>query len=69
MGKSQNCVLWIQIVSCIHKTDDTYKDIAEDVETSTLESPSKYHLSINFLAEQRPYFPSQKSSKVELFSN
>ena len=28
---------------------------------------SKYHLSINFLAEKRLYFPSPKSSKQELF--
>ena len=36
MVKKQNCVIWIQTDSqfhCIHKTDDIYKDIAEDVET------------------------------------
>ena len=32
MVKKQNCVTWIQIASYI-KTDDIYKDIAEDVET------------------------------------
>ena len=31
--------------------------------------PSKYHLSVNFLAEQGPYFPFPKSSKQEPFSN
>ena len=30
---------------------------------------SKYHLSINFLSQKRPYFPPLKSSKQELFSN
>ena len=30
---------------------------------------SKYHLSINFLAQKRPYFPSPESPKQELFSN
>ena len=30
--KKQNCVIWTQTVSYI-KTDDIYKDIAEDVET------------------------------------
>ena len=29
---------------------------------------SKHHLSINFLPQQRPYFPSGKSSKQERFS-
>ena len=30
---------------------------------------SKYHFSINFLAEKRPHFPSPKSSNEKLFSN
>ena len=30
---------------------------------------SKYHLSINFLTQKRPCFPSSKSSKQGLFSN
>ena len=29
----------------------------------------KYHLSISFFAQKRPYFPSLKSSKQELFSD
>ena len=34
MVKMWNCVIWIQIVHIVHiKTDDIYKDIAEDVET------------------------------------
>ena len=37
--------------------------------TKSLKRPSKYHLSINFLAEKRSYFPSSKSSEQELFSN
>ena len=32
MVKKQNCVLRIQTVSLYTKTDDTCKDIAEDVE-------------------------------------
>ena len=31
--------------------------------------PSKYHLSINFLPQKRPYFPSPKNSQQELFIN
>ena len=31
--------------------------------------PSKYHLSINFLAQKKTAFPSPESSKHELFSN
>ena len=31
--------------------------------------PSKYHLSINFLAEKRSYFPSPKNLKPELLGN
>ena len=30
MVKKQSCVIWVQIYI---KTDDAYKDIAEDVET------------------------------------
>ena len=30
---------------------------------------SKYHISINFLPQKRPYFPSAKSSKQELVNN
>ena len=30
---------------------------------------SKYHLSINALAQKRPHFSSPKGSKQELFSN
>ena len=30
---------------------------------------SKYHLSFTFLSQKRPYLPSTKSSKEELFSN
>ena len=34
MEKKQNWVIWIQTVSIVYiKTDDIYKDIAEDVET------------------------------------
>ena len=33
MVKKQNCVIWIQMFHRIHKKDDTYKDIAEDVQT------------------------------------
>ena len=29
--------------------------------------PSKYHLSINVFDQKRPYFPSTKGSKQELF--
>ena len=32
-------------------------------------SPTKGHLSINFLAQKRPYLPSPKLSKQELSSN
>ena len=31
--KKKTCVIWIQTFNCVHKTDDIYKDIAEDVET------------------------------------
>ena len=37
--------------------------------TKSLKRPSKYHLSTNFLAEKRSYFPSSKSSEQEGFSN
>ena len=30
---------------------------------------SKYHLSINFLSQKRPYFPVRKCSKQAIFSN
>ena len=30
---------------------------------------SKYHLSFKFLTDKRPYFPSPKSLKQEIFSN
>ena len=30
--KKKTCVIWIQTFYCVHKTDDIYKDIAEDVE-------------------------------------
>ena len=33
MVKKQNCVTWIQADSLYIKTDDIYKDVAEDVET------------------------------------
>ena len=38
MLEKQNCVIWIQTFHCIHKTDNIYEDIAEDVET-------KFHTS------------------------
>ena len=31
--KKKTCVIWIQTFHYVHKTDDIYKDIAEDVET------------------------------------
>ena len=31
--------------------------------------PCKYHLSINFLTQKRPHFPSPKSSKQGIFFN
>ena len=37
--------------------------------TESSKRPRKYHLSINFLTEKGPYFPSPKSSKQELLSN
>ena len=32
-------------------------------------SPSKYHLSFNFMDKERPYYPSPKHSKQEVCSN
>ena len=39
------------------------------VQNKNFSVTSKYHLSINFLTQKRPYFPSSKSSKQGLFSN
>ena len=55
MVKNQNCVIWIQtLFHCIHKTDDIYKDIPEDVETKL--DTSNYELD-------RP-FPKGKNKNV-----
>ena len=45
----QNCVIWMQIdsLSVYIKTDDIYKDIAENVETRFY--TSNYELECNFI--------------------
>ena len=45
MKKNQNCVIWIPF-HCIHKTDDFYGYIAEDVETRF--DTSNYELEMKF---------------------
>ena len=42
---------------------------SEKVQNKNFSIISKYNLSINFLAQKRPYFPFPKGSKQELFSN
>ena len=43
--------------------------ICEKFKTRTSSVISKYHLSINFLAQKRPYFSSLKSWKQKPFNN
>ena len=43
MMKKQNCVIWIQKNMVYIKTDDIYKDIAEDVENRRFDT-SNYEL-------------------------
>ena len=54
MVRMQNCVIWMQIDSLFGyiKTDDIYKDIAEDAETRFY--TSNYELEFNFIETLLP---------------
>ena len=54
MVRMQNCVIWMQIDSLFVyiKTDDIYKDIAEDVETRFY--TSNYELECNLIETLLP---------------
>ena len=41
MVKNQNCFMWVQIFIVYIKTDDLYKDSAEDVETRRIDTELK----------------------------
>ena len=43
--------------------------ITEKFKTRTFQQPINIIFSLTFFSQKRPYFPSPKSSKQELFSN
>ena len=64
--------LSIIVLDSVIKADNTARKTIFPRSWNIIESskrPRKYHFSINFLAEKRPYFPSPKSLKQELLSN